>query len=350
MIVDQYKERVGMQNLIGWLNLSSSSYYHKTKNGKRGRKPTTHTLYKGEWVENGRVIEAIKKIIMQPYCAYGYRNVNDVLKENGFMINHKKSYRIMGEGNLLLGKVIRCNGKRQWVQMRKVNATKPMEWLCLDIKYVWVHGEGRWYYQLSIMDIYSRRILIHIFQRSVRKWDVIDLFRRLHLIYNLKGVMIRNDNGSQFLAHTVRQALEQMEARQEFTHVATPEENSYIESFHSIQQRELFSRYEFLSYYDAKCHIEKYMHWYNHLRKHRSIGRITPQQKWDHYYACAPVMQRKETDAEHLSRPVDTFEKQNVNQLPGLSLDKLGADVYLCATGEQENQNHYKSNLQIVSN
>src|SRR5574338_32614 len=102
--------------------------------------------------------------------------------------------------------------------MRKVNATKPIEWLCLDIQFVWVHGEGRWYYQLSVMDIYSRRILIHIFQRSVRKEDVINLFRQLHLIYNLKGVMIRNDNGSQFLAHAVRQALEQMEARQEFTH------------------------------------------------------------------------------------------------------------------------------------
>jgi hypothetical protein len=45
--------------------------------------------------------------------------------------------------------------------------------------------------------------------------------------------------------------------KQEFTHVATPEENSYIEAFHSILQRELIDRFEFSSFYEAKQHIEK---------------------------------------------------------------------------------------------
>ena len=193
----------------------------------------------------------------------------------------------MDEEHLLLGKVIKSKGKRIWVQFRKVQASRPMEHLCLDIKYVWVHGESRWYYQLSIMDIFSRKIIHWILQRSVRKQDVINMFRELHLQYDLKGVIIRNDNGSQFIANALRRALMEMEARQEFTHVATPEENAYIESFHSIQQRELFSRYEFLSYYEAKTHIRAYMHWYNNVRKHKNLGRITPQQKWDQ--ATEPV-------------------------------------------------------------
>jgi putative transposase len=70
---------------------------------------------------------------------------------------------------LLLGKVIRTSGKRNWVQYRKILANKPLEYLCLDIKYVWVQGEGRWYYLLSIMDVFSRKILHWIFQKSVRK-------------------------------------------------------------------------------------------------------------------------------------------------------------------------------------
>lgn len=350
MIIDQYIKQVGVTKLLHWLTLPSSSYYDKPREGKRGRKPSTQTLYKGEMVDNSQVVNRIKDIVMEPYNAYGYQNVSDELKDDGYLINDKKVYRLMDEHKLLLGKVIRCKGKRTWVQFRKVTAEKPMEWLCLDIKYIWVHGEGRWYYQLSIMDIYSRKILIWILQKSVRKNDVINLFRQLHLQYGLKGVMIRNDNGSQFLAHAVRQTLQQMEAKQEFTHIATPEENSYIESFHSIQQRELINRYEFISYFDAKNHIENYMHWYNHQRKHRRLGRITPQQKWDQGWACSNVTQREETDADHLSRPVDAFEKQTINQLPGLSLDKLGADVYLCATGEQENKNKYKSNQRILSN
>jgi putative transposase len=350
MIVDQYVKQVGVTKLLHWLTLPSSSYYDKPRTGKRGRKPSTHTPYKGDMIENAKVVDQIKEIIMQPYNAYGYQNVSDELNEMGYWINDKKTYRLMDENNLLLGKVIRCKGKRTWVQFRKVQATKPMEWLCLDIKYIWVHGEGRWYYQLSIMDIYSRKILIWILQKSVRKNDVINMFRQLHLEYGLKGVMIRNDNGSQFLANAVRQTLQQMKAKQEFTHVATPEENAYIESFHSIQQRELINRYEFISYFDAKTHIEKYMHWYNHIRKHRKLGRITPQQKWDQYYASLTVTQSERTDADYLSRPVDTIEKQTINQLSGPSLDKLEADVYLCGTGEHKVINYYKSNQPILSN
>lgn len=59
-----------------------------------------------------------------------------------------------------------------------------MEYLSLDIKYIWrgrpaVQGESRWYYQLAIMDVYSRRILCWILQGSVRQADVIALMRWL---------------------------------------------------------------------------------------------------------------------------------------------------------------------------
>jgi transposase InsO family protein len=89
-------------------------------------------------------------------------------------------------------------------------------------------GEGRWYYQLAIMDVFSRKIIGWLFQRSIRQTDVVRLMRNLDLRFALKGVVIRNDNGSQFIAHQVRQVLQALEARQEFTHVATPEENAYI--------------------------------------------------------------------------------------------------------------------------
>jgi transposase InsO family protein len=182
-------------------------------------KPSTHTLYQGMLVPNEQVIDSIKAYLAsEPYCAYGYDMINDELCVMGYWINKKKTYRLMDENNLLMGKVIRCKGQRQWVQFRRIQATKPMEYLCLDIKYVWVPGDKRWYYLLSIMDVFSRKILVWIFQRSVRKTDVINLFRYLHHCFNLKGVIIRNDNGSQFIANQVRQFLSQLEAQQEFTH------------------------------------------------------------------------------------------------------------------------------------
>src|SRR5690606_801498 len=130
-----------------------------------------------------------------------------------------------------------------------------------------------------------RRILCWILQSSVRQTDVIALMRWLDLRFGLKGVIIRNDNGSQFIAHSVREVLQSLEAKQEFTHVATPEENAYIEAFHSIEQSELIDRHSFSSYYDARQHIEKYMHWYNFKRKHGAIGFMTPMKKWEDFYS-----------------------------------------------------------------
>ena len=335
-MIKPYTNRCCTSELVQWVGLPRRSYYYKAHPGPRGMIPSTHTLQHGQLIPNEKVIDTIKEILMEPYCAYGYEMINDELRLLGFLINKKKTYRLMDQQKLLLGKVIRCKGKRQWVKYRKIQATRPLEYLCLDIKYVWVHGDGRWYYLLSIMDVYSRKILVHIFQKSVRKIDVINLFRYLHQCYNLKGVIIRNDNGSQFLANQVRQFLTQLEAQQEFTHVATPEENAYIEAFHSIVQRELIERFEFVSFYDAKQHIEKYMEWYNYQRKHRAIGKITPHQKWKAALSSSVDKQRGQVDVEGMSRPTDSFKNNLNNQSLGPSLDSTGTDTYFCLSAEPD--------------
>lgn len=321
-----------------WLGLPRSSFYYRAHPGPRGMRPSTHTPLWGVMIPNEKVIESIRQyLVSEPYCAYGYDMVTDELRMMGYLINKKKTYRLMDENHLLLGKVIRCKGKRQWVKYRRIAASRPMEYLCLDIKYVWVHGENRWYYLLSIMDVYSRKILAHIFQRSVRKQDVVNLFRWLHLKFNLKGVIIRNDNGSQFLANLVRQFLSQLEAQQEFTHVATPEENAYIEAFHSILDRELIQRIEFSSFYDAKQHIDRFMNWYNYRRRHKEIGRVTPHQKWTEGMSRAGFKQRDKVAVEGLSRPADAVENLSKNQPLCISLDKTEPATYLRLESGRDN-------------
>jgi transposase InsO family protein len=266
------------------VGLPSSVFYYKPGAGRRGAKPSTHTLMKdGTRVSNEQVLVDIRAALDREFCCYGYHNITADLRELRYIINHKKVYRLMDENNLLLGKVIRTNGKREFVRFRKISASYPMEYVCLDIKYVWVEGEQRNYYLLTILDVYSRKVIDQIFQRSIRKIHVINMFRRINSIYGIKGVIVRNDNGSQFIANDVRQYLESAEARQEFTHIATPQENSYIEAFHSIIDREVIQRFVFTDFYDARLTFEAHWEWYNHSRKHGSIGRVTPQKKWDDY-------------------------------------------------------------------
>ncbi len=181
----------------------------------------------------------------------------------------------MKENNLLLGTMIHPTSKRKYVKFRRIEATKPLEYLCWDIKYIWVQGERRNYYLMSVIDVFTRKILAWLFQRNIRQLDLINLLRRVNQSHELKGVVLRNDNGSQFIAHSVRNFLKNSEVKQEFTHVATPEENSYIEAFHSILEHDVIERNVFDSYYEAKEMLGRYFSHYNNHRLHRSIGFIT---------------------------------------------------------------------------
>ncbi len=279
-----YQQKATVKELCLWTQLSRSNFYYHPSDGKRGFAPSTVTQKTdGALVSNQTVIEEIKNILSGEFVCYGYQKVTVALKKNDYLINHKKVYRLMDENNLLLGKTIHTSGKRQWVKHRKIAATKPMEYLCLDIKYIWVHGEARHYFLLTILDVYTRKNLLWILQRSVKKTDVINLFRKLNNTHGIKGVNIRNDNGSQFIANDVRQFLRAAEANQEFTHIATPQENSYIEAYHSILQTEVVDRFEFESYFEAKQTITAYVDFYNNRRIHGRINYNTPQQVWNQY-------------------------------------------------------------------
>jgi len=77
------------------------------------------------------------------------------------------------------------------------------------------------------------------------------LLSLLLMEYRIENIALRNDNNSQFIAGVVRQYLKDKGVIQEFTHVATPEGNAYIETLHSNVQREVVERYEFESIFHA---------------------------------------------------------------------------------------------------
>lgn len=70
---------------------------------------------------------------------------------------------------------------------------------------------------------------------------------------------------------------------QEFTHIATPQENAYIEALHSTLENEVIQRYWFDSIHQAAMKIKDYYRVYNTKRKHRSLSRMSPRQYWNNY-------------------------------------------------------------------
>jgi transposase InsO family protein len=220
-----------------------------------------------------------------------------------------------------------------------------MEYLCLDIKYVWIEGERRYYYLLTVIDVYTRKVMGWILQKSIRQMDVIRLLRKLDLEHSLKGVTVRNDNGSQFIAHRVRFFLRSSEANQEFTHIATPEENAYIEAYHSIFEREVIQRFEFSSFYETGLTTTAYVEFYNNRRLHGGIGFKTPQEMWNEYYQ---LLSSDKQQAAQVS--------EEMSRVPGsagtcLALDIAGDTANFADRRMNENENElnlFEKSVQLI--
>jgi len=96
-----------------------------------------------------------------------------------------------------------------------------------------------------------------------------------------KQVVIRSDNGSQFIAKSVREYLGLIGVDQDFTHVATPEENAHMEAYHGILKKEVFDRVDYRTFGQIEQILKRYVVFYNTTRLHGLLGRITPMQKWN---------------------------------------------------------------------
>jgi transposase InsO family protein len=261
------------------LQLYRSVVYYTNKDNKPGRKPTMVTLFKNETVTEDTVLTSVKGLLSHEFLSYGYLKISKQLKLYGFVINKKKVYRIMKNHNLLKPQRIRTSGKRNFIRVRKPIADRPLTYFEMDIKYIYIPEERKNAYLLSIIDVYSRKIIGYVFKRSIRKWDVISLWQSLKSSLNdFKKITIRNDNGSQFIANDVRGFFSYHGIKHEFTNVATPQDDGHIEAFHSILELEFLRRNDYASFDEMKSAIARFMKCYNEERLHGSLNYKTPDQ------------------------------------------------------------------------
>ena len=269
--------------MLKWVGLAPSSYYYKPTGSKKGNKPSKYTFNKiTGWVEEQTVVESIKAVLSRPFLDCGYHLMTEYLRRDGYVINHKKVYRIMDYTKLLKKQIPRNRSSRKFVKFRKVKTTRPFECLEMDIKVVWIPQIGKNAYLLSIIDVHTRRILKDHFSYTIKQEQVIGLISSLLEDYLYpESIVIRSDNGSQFIANKLREYLQLVGIDQEFTHVATPEENAHIEAYHGTLKRDLFDKYEYFTFGQVERLIKDYVTFYNNERLHGLLGKITPMEKWN---------------------------------------------------------------------
>ena len=297
-LITQYAERgLCLVRALSVAGLARSSYYYGLRRAevggkvgvKSGRRPPGFTLrwVKTEWlsVPDSVVVAFLKQLLAQPLVDYGYRKCHSALGNNCYHINPKKVYRIMKAERLLRGSRIQTSGKVNRVGGRMVRPAAPFVHLEMDLKYLYIKGEGRTIFLLTIIDTHSRHVLDYALGYHMTQVEVKQLWRRglQQRVFTDYGpaavsvVSVRSDNGSQFIAHSVREFFTQVGITQEFTHVATPQENAHIESFHSILEEALVG-IEFSDRVELLAWLTEFYRFYNEERLHSSICDVSPAQ------------------------------------------------------------------------
>jgi putative transposase len=309
--------------------VSKHQYYYRPNKNSRGRKPSSVTpRIEGDNVQyctNKQVVDQIKKVQSDPDTDYGYRKMNYALLILGYIINHKKVYRLMFENQLLKDKKTKV--LRNYVKYRKVLPSAPFQLLEMDIKFVWVEEHRRHAFILTVIDTFTRMVLkweaaYQIKQGQVKQlWEhIIETFLQPYDCLGRKmNIEIRNDNDSRFLAKTVQQFFAENKINQVFIHPYTPQENGHIESFHAILSEKL-NRYKFWSLYDLDQCLTLFYEKYNNQRLHSSVCYLSPTvflDCWEKGLIDTQVDEKKRKISHRLKIPYNQLSgNMNLREVP----------------------------------
>lgn len=271
--------------------ITKHQYYKRPHEvARRGRKCTSMTykiIASDQLIEvaNEEVITSILEIKSDPETDYGYRAMSAALQMSGYIINHKKVYRLMQEYQLLNDR--RKMSGKTYVKYSRVTPEGPLEVLEMDIKFQWVNEHHRYAFILTVIDCFTRKVLHWTVAYSIKQEQVKEVWEYIIARYLQSNEMlkkgmtieVRNDNDSRFAAMSVQSFFKDNHLNQVFTHPYTPQENGHIESFHSILSRSLKCK-EFATIMQLEKHLQHFYKVYNSIRLHGSLDHLSPNNFW----------------------------------------------------------------------
>jgi transposase InsO family protein len=144
-----------------------------------------------------------------------------------------------------------------------------------DFSYIKIRGS--FYYFVSILDGYSRRIL---------NWRLCNTMESIHaevlvtetreLYPEARNPRLISDNGSQFISNDFKELLIVLEIGHSFTRANHPQSNGKLERFHRTLKTEHTRRSAYVDDGDARVRMALWLAYYNSERLHSAIGYLTP--------------------------------------------------------------------------
>ncbi len=208
---------------------------------------------------------------------YGYRRIWAVLRNSGMGVNMKTVRRIMNRNNLSLPYAKHRN------RTRKRDLTKPDSINRLwetDIHYIGTAREGM-AYLMSIKDCFSKRWVSYEISRSCTAKDCIKAVEKAYAGRFPDGkpsnLILRTDNGPQYIAREFRESMRLMGIGQEYIQKHTPEDNGDIESFHNSLKTDYIWTNDIETFQEAEKLMEYAFNDYNTFRPHSTTVYLPPE-------------------------------------------------------------------------
>jgi putative transposase len=279
------EQGLSMTKALAIAGIAKSSYYYRSAGPRKGKAPSSHAWHcSGIKVTNEELVEKIRVILSGEFIDYGYKRTAHQLKRQGWIINIKKVYRLMGEHGLLYPVRKRTIGGKQYAEHTKPKPQYPFHIIEVDIKYVWLHWQRRHAYLVTFLCVQTRFSIVWDLGLTMKAKRIASLLEQAlshSIVAEVSGgqqvqLRIRTDNGPQFVAKKLSEACVKLGIYHEFIHPGTPQQNGHIEGFHSTVERLICQGYELRYLEDATQVFERFYDTYNYKRIMAGIGYRTP--------------------------------------------------------------------------
>jgi len=223
---------------------------------------------------DGGVIRRRLRELAEERPRFGYRRLHVMLRREGFMVNHKRVYRLYRMDGLALRRKKRKRVSRQRIPMP--TPTRPNERWSMDFLSDQL-ADGRRLRVFALIDEYSRESLAIEAGTSFPGCEVVRVLERLTRERGYPKSIV-SDNGPEFVGRALDTWAYEHKVTLDFIQPGKPSQNAFAESFNGRFRDECLNQHWFLTLKEAREIFEEWRLDYNEVRPHGSLGHLTPNE------------------------------------------------------------------------
>lgn len=239
--------------------------------GLKDKKPTP----KRQWNSLTPVEEQVILKVADNYPEFSCREISYYITDNkNFSVSESTVYRLLKREGLVREQVVES------FPATKEYHTKPSyvneQWQT-DATYLHVEGWG-WFYLISVLDDYSRKIISWKIQNTMMANDFIEVLEdACHKVGLTKEQMpnLVSDRGPALISDDLKNFLNERNIHHILASPYHPQTNGKIERYHkSLKSKVKLHIYGCPN--KLKEEVGKFISYYNKNRYHESLGNVTP--------------------------------------------------------------------------